>query len=72
MTDRIEAHDGASPTFVVRNLEELIAMAQASESSTIGADRVELSELSELDSIRLMREFVLDTTGDRWLYSSGT
>lgn len=33
---------------------------------------LEPAELVELGSIRHMREFVLDTTTDRWMYSSGT
>lgn len=72
MPERDKPAEDAAPTFVVRNLEELVALAQWLHPSIVGADLVEPAELDELDSIRQMREFVLDTTADRWMYSSGT
>lgn len=72
MPERDKPAEDAAPTFVVRNLEELVALARQSRPLTVGADLVEPAELIELDTIRQMREFVLDTTADRWMYSSGT
>ena len=72
MPDCDKPDQDTAPTFVVRNLEELVALAQLSQPSIVGSDLVAPSELLELDSIRQMREFVLNTTGDRWMYSSGT
>ncbi len=72
MPERDTPSEDTAPTFVVRNLEELVALARLPDPSLVDADLVEPAELNELDSIRQMREFVLDTTADRWMYSSGT
>ena len=60
------------PACCTGRCEELVALARLPDPSLVDADLVEPAELNELDSIRQMREFVLDTTADRWMYSSGT
>jgi hypothetical protein len=62
----------AAPGFVLRNLEELLAVAHQSEFSLVGEDGIEPVEMEELDNIRLMREMVLDATVVHSVYRSGT
>ena len=63
---------GTAPTFTVRNVEELVTLAQRPHLIIMDADLVDPTELDELDSIRKLREFVLDTTVDLSVYRSAT
>jgi hypothetical protein len=72
MPERDKPAEDAAPSFAVRNLEELVALAQWPRAPLADLDLVEPAELHELDSIRQMREFVLDTSVDTSIYRSGT
>jgi hypothetical protein len=72
MPEHDKRTDGGAPTFVVRNIEELVALAQWPRALLAEADLVEPAEMDELDSIRQLREFVLDATVDGSIYRSAT
>ncbi len=72
MTESEKRADEKAPTFVVRNIEELIALAHGPRVPLAEADLVDAAEIDELDSIRQLREFVLDTTVDGSIYRSAT
>jgi hypothetical protein len=61
-----------APTFVVQSVEELVTLAHRPPVIIADADLVDPTELDELDSIRKLREFVLDTTVDASIYRSAT